>query len=300
VTYPTHGITLSPGWNLVSSRLEPPFPAPEEVFRSIDSHYCRVLGELGIYDCNIDPVYQTLRELHSGKAYYLRIEGDTGVDLQIEGPRVPVDTPLPLHEGWNWVGYLPDTALPIETALQSIEGRVLLVLSIDQVYDPAQPLYSTLTHMEPGQGYLIRTTEPVDLIYPTESGQALQAQPRLGACDEVSPTPYVTLIYGEITVGGAPAAPGTAIQVLTPRGEVAGCSVVEHTGHFGYIQVYGQDQGEPAIPGFRQGEPLAFLVNGAEAAPSVELLWAGDMQPHEVDLSVSVYQTYLPLVRKVH
>ncbi len=298
--------TLAPGWNLISFQPEPPDPSVAAVLASIDGLYCRVLSETGIHDCNLDPIYRTLGEMHGAISYYLRLDNGTEAGLQVQGFAIPVDTPLPLAAGWNWIGYLPDTTLPIETALASIDGQYDLVHSLNQTAVPGDPVYSTLTHMEPGQGYLIHATQATSLVYPTSAGLAqsigtghdLAPLHAWDACSDVTPTPTFTLVYGKLADGGAPPPLGTVIEVLTPRGEVAGCFVVRNEGQYGFMQVYGEDPSDPPLPGFRDGEPLAFRVNGVPAPAKPALAWTNDLTPHEVDLVVPDVQfaIYLPLL----
>ena len=279
--------------------MEPPDPTVAAVLASIEGLYCRVLSDTGVYDCILDPVYRTLDELHGATSYYLRLDGGTGADLQVLGYAIPVDTPQPLEAGWNWMGCLPDATLPIETALAGIEGQYDLAHSLDQGYIPCDPVHSTLTHMEPGHGYMIHTTEATSLVYPPggDLAQAPGSEEDLAACSDLSPTPTFTLVYGELVAGQDPAPLGTVVEVLTPRGEVAGCGVVRHKGQYGFVHVYGEDAGNPPIPGFWEGEPLAFRVNGVAATAAV-LTWAHDLTPHEVDLAVSGIESpiYLPVV----
>ncbi|RLC86209.1 MAG: hypothetical protein DRI79_10345 [Chloroflexi bacterium] len=286
---------LQPNWNLLSFRLQPPVPTVEDVFRSIEGRYCRVLGEDGVYDCELDPAYRTLKELHPGLGYYVRLTSTTGANLRVEGASLPVTTPIPLHTYWNWVGYLPTATLPITVALQSIEGHYLLVLSLDKTFDPAHPELSDLLTMEPGQGYLIRATDPITLVYPA-GGAARYRMQAVETPSDCAPTPFFTLVYGEARINGRPAPPGTRVEVLTPRGEVAGCAVVRQAGRYGYVHVYGADSSEPPIPGFRPGEPLAFRVNGLPAIPSGRVTWRDAWEPHAVNLSVWVRSVYLPVV----
>jgi len=295
-------IPLNPGWNLISFRVEPPGPLVSQVLNnSIEGQYDRVLGEMGIYVPDLPDVYNTLKELHSGEGYYLRLTGATSTNLLVAGLPQEADTPIPLHQGWNWIGYLPEAKLPVTQALQSIESHYQRVLSLDKTYDPALPEFSTLQEMQPGEGYLIYATDSVTLTYPAGGVGALAVQsPAAGvACDDVAPTPYLTLVYGQVTVNGLPAPVGTRVDVLTPRGEVAGCFVVERAGEYGFVHVYGADDtAEPPIPGFQEGEPLDFRVNGIPANASVALSWQDDKAPHEVDLDVTLYPVYLPLILK--
>ncbi|MGC8782208.1 MAG: CARDB domain-containing protein, partial [Anaerolineae bacterium] len=215
---------LASGWNLFSFRLDPPVPTVEKALGAIAGRYCQVRGERAAYDCTQDPVYRTLKELDPGQSYWLKLEGSAGANLRIEGMSVPITTPLPLHQYWNWVGYLPTVAQPITAALQSIAGRYLLVLSKDKTYDPNNPGRSTLWTLEPGQGYQIRATEAVTLVYPAAVSAAglppapEDAGPGAAACSHVSPTPFLTLLYGQARLGAAPAPAGAVVEIVTPRG----------------------------------------------------------------------------------
>ncbi len=294
-------ILLDPNWNLISFRVEPPTPLVNQVLNSIEGRYDRVLGETGVYVPDLPDVYNTLKELHCGEGYYLRLTGVTSVNLLVEGLPCAADTPIPLHQGWNWIGYLPEETLPTTQALQSIEGHYQRVLSLDKVYDPALPEFSTLQEMSSGEGYLIYASNPVTLTYPAGGGGGLGVQPstRETACADVAPTPYLTLIYGYITINGQPASIGTRIDVVTPRGEIAGCFVVEQVGQYGLMHVYGADgTAEPPIPGFQESELLDFRVNGITANASIVLSWQDDKAPHEVNLDATVHSVYLPLMLK--
>ncbi len=296
---------LAPNWNLFSFRLDPLVPTVEKVLGPVAGRYCQVRGERAAYDCTLDPIYRPLKELAVGQGYYLKLEGGAGANLRIEGVAVPVTTPIPLHTYWNWVGYLPAVAQPITAALESIAGRYLLVLSKDKTYDPNNPARSTLWTLGPGQGYQIRATQAVTLVYP--SGASAAAAPDLGkgiqdaitaACPDLSPTPFLTLLYGQARLGAAPAPAGAVVEIVTPRGDVAGCTVVRADGEYGYVHVYGEDATDPPIPGFRPGEPLAFRVNGRPVAAAPDLAWQNDRAPHEVNLAGDVWQVWLPLLVK--
>ena len=299
---------LASGWNLLSFRLDPPVPTVEKALGPIAGRYCQVRGEKASYDCTQDPVYRNLKELDPGQGYWLRLEGGAGANLRIEGMTVPATTPIPLHTYWNWVGFLPATSQPIETALQSIAGRYLLVLSKDKTYNPLHPELSDLLTLEPGQGYQIRATEPVTLIYPPDASPAQNASTAPAsagrvdsACPTLAPTPFLTLLYGQARLDAAAAPAGAVVEIITPRGEVAGCTVVREGGQYGYVHVYGEDLTDPPIPGFRDGEPLAFRVNGRAVAATPALAWHNDRTPHAADLGepkTDGKPVYLPLVVK--
>jgi subtilase family serine protease len=292
-------LLLTPGWNLISFYVEPPVPLVDTVLRSIAGKYCLVLGERDIYDCSVPERFRSLKELHGGLGYYLRLEGGASANLLVEGVPIPPTTPIPLHLGWNWVGYLPRASQPVAEALQSIDGHYLWVTDGSRFYDPALPDFSTLTDMEPDIGYLIYASDAVTLTYPAGGGATagLTSAALTGLCSEVAPTPYFTLLYGSLTLNGAPAPVGTRVEVITPRGEVAGCFIVDEAGRYGFMPVYGEDGGDPPIPGFREGEPLILRVNGWLVESAAAPTWTDDKLPHRVDLAVTVpYRLYLPLM----
>ncbi|OQA16637.1 MAG: hypothetical protein BWY63_02679 [Chloroflexi bacterium ADurb.Bin360] len=291
-------ILLNPGWNLISIRVQPPVPTVERVLSSIEGRYDRVLGEYGAYVPGLPDVFNTLKELQPGQAYYIRVTSPTAIVLLIEGLPIPTTTPIPLHEGWNWIGYLPEVTLPITVALQSIVGQYQKVSSLGETYVPAFPGFSTLHFMEPGQGYLIYMNQEGTLVYP-EASTLLTAIPQQApptVCASLNPTPKFTQLYGELLLGDLPAPAGSRVEVLTPRGEIAGCFVVEKPGVVGFMHVYGEDAtADPPIAGFRDGEPLTFRVNGV-LVENEPLIWHDDWASHAVALQVDVMQIYLPLV----
>lgn len=296
-------ILMRAGWNLISFRYEPPVPLVARTLDSIQGRFSHVLGENGIYVPSLSPVYQSLTQLHTGEAYYTYITGTTSVNLLVEGTIISPNTEISLHSGWNWIGYLHDTEMPVTTALQSIDGQYQRVLGLDKTFDPTYPDYSTLKNLQPGDGYLIYMTQKAILTYPSDGRQSNQFDVRqiIGSCDYVNPTPYMTLVFGQVTVNGEPAPVGTHVDVLTPQGDVVGCFVVDTPGKLSLTHVYGADDSvSPTIPGFKPGETLTFQVNGLPVTETTidNDIWADDKTPRYVELHATSHPLYLPLVMR--
>lgn len=296
----SQAILLSSGWNLWSMNVDPPVPLVRQVLGSIEGRYDRLLGERGIHLPLLPITYSNLTELEPGLAYYTRVTDTSSINLLLEGVRQPVTTSLSLHQGWNWVGYLPEACQPVTVALGSVLTDVVRVLDLTHTYDPGLPdTFNTLTQMCPGQGYLIRTAITSTLVYPESGagGLALNQEPERGVCTTAPPTPYLTILYGRVNLNGKPAAVGTHVEILTPRGEVAGCFTVHEAGYYGLMHVYGADNTAlPAISGFAAGEVMRFRVDGMEATATTELTWTDDRAPHAVDLSLSARVVLVPLI----
>jgi hypothetical protein len=280
-------------------------PLLAAVLASIDGKYDRVLGAEGIYDADIPPQFRTLTELHATRSYYLRLDGVASANLLIEGSPLAVSTPIPLQVGWNWVGYLPQTALPVTVALSSLAGSYQRVLGAGgQFYDVRYPTFSTLKQMAPGQGYRIYATQAATLTYPSAAA-ALAPDARPGTpADQAAPcrvtaTPNLLLLFGALTVNDRPAAVGTVVEALTPRGDVAGCFVVDTPGQYGFMALFGEDPtATPAIPGFRPDEPIRLRVNGLETTLAEPIRWQDDLAPRRVDLAATPYRHWLPLIAR--
>jgi hypothetical protein len=114
-----------------------------------------------------------------------------------------------------------------------------------------------------------------------------------GVCPPVSNTPLFTIVYGTVTLNGAAAPVGTVVEARSPRGDVVGCFVVSTAGNYGSMYVYGEDTSvSPPVPGMRNGEVVAFRVNGAAATASPELVWHNDHDLHQVALSATSAPCY--------
>ncbi len=158
-------ITLSGGWTLLSFNRLTASAAVTEVMASVQGSYDRILGEAGTYDVTIPPSFNTLKEMQPGKAYW--VHTTSSAELSILGvPQAP-DTSIDLHEGWNWVGYLPEASMPVTQALASLDGLYARVIGDDGTFDASIPAsFNTLKTMEPGKGYLIYMTQAATLTYP--------------------------------------------------------------------------------------------------------------------------------------
>jgi hypothetical protein len=151
-------ISLLPGWTLISFRLQPASTAVADVMQPVAGAYDHILGEEGSYDTHIPPLFNTLHTMEPGRAYWLHVL--TPATLTISGPAVAPNTPLALHESWNWIGYLPADPLPVTEALASIDGLYTRVIGNNGSFDASiPPSFNTLQEMRPGEGYLLYMTQ---------------------------------------------------------------------------------------------------------------------------------------------
>ena len=53
--------------------------------------------------------------------------------------------------------------------------------------------------------------------------QDLNSNAPVDACPSIENTPYFSIAYGEVTLDGAQAQPGTLVTATSPRGDLVGC-----------------------------------------------------------------------------
>ena len=167
----TVSIHLEAGWNLFSFGVIPASSDVEAVFASVEGMYDVVEGFDGTtlsYHPGLSLEGNTLTVLDPYHGYWIKMR--EAATLIITGVPVVSSVPLPLSEGWNLVSYLGDGALPVGTALFSIDGLYTAVLSYDgqaQSFYPSLPAdMNTLQSLRPGYGYWIKMSATATLIYP--------------------------------------------------------------------------------------------------------------------------------------
>jgi hypothetical protein len=134
------------------------------------------------FDPTIPPFFNDLTYIAGGYGYWINMIGPA--QLSLEGPPLDPAVPLPLHDGWNLVGYWrsdvrykglvePTAAFPdgvgftsvssISDILTSIIDLVTVVRSFDaegaHTFDPNIPeFFNDLDYIGPGYGYWVKVT----------------------------------------------------------------------------------------------------------------------------------------------
>ena len=160
----TQDISLSAGWNLVSSFIAPSNPALETALADIAGKMVLIKNNKGqIYwpSQNVNNIGDW--DVRDGYFIYMK-NADT---LSLTGQQVdPANTAIPMTAGWNTTAYLRDTAMPINQALAGINGEINLVRNeVGQLYWPEFNV-NQIGNMQPGEGYQIYMYDPASLVYP--------------------------------------------------------------------------------------------------------------------------------------
>tara|TARA_B100001142_G_scaffold10674_1_gene10229 strand:- start:365 stop:3511 length:3147 start_codon:yes stop_codon:yes gene_type:complete len=80
------------------------------------------------------------------------------------------ETPIELSGGWNWISYLPQESLSINTAFQNInnfsDGDYIKSQTSFAEYFDGYGFYGSLINLDPREGYLMNIANETTLIYP--------------------------------------------------------------------------------------------------------------------------------------
>lgn len=153
-------ISLQPGWNLLSFNID----LGANDFSSVFGTSLQQIKNCSqTHSPAMAQHFNTLPSLQSAKGYWVNNNsaGTLSVQGQLLGSSLNSQA---LQTGWNLVAYLPDSSLPISTALAGIIAQVVEVKSISGSWTPS--LGGNFSNMEPGKAYWINVSSPCILVYP--------------------------------------------------------------------------------------------------------------------------------------
>jgi uncharacterized protein YxeA len=164
-------IPIFPGWNWISYNLELPDPSINTALMSLTRpEDATIKGQTSFSQYfNGGSVWAgSLMELSHLTMY--QYNGTAFDSLAILGhPVDPAATPIPMSEGWNWIGYLPQQGLPVNQALASLSplnGDIVKSQAGFAQYVAGVGWVGNLDFMSSPNGYLLNLGAPGTLTYP--------------------------------------------------------------------------------------------------------------------------------------
>ena len=169
---------LAKGWNWISTNRNDASQREALTFLApVADHVQRLVGQTQelVNDSQYGLVGNLLT-LDVTAAYKLQL--DDAATLPMDGAAVSTGTPIHLHQGWNWIGYLPVVYLNVNKALEHFSataGDRILSQNGFAEYDGSTWVNDFL--MKPGSGYMYYAMESADLVYnPVASSPALSKE----------------------------------------------------------------------------------------------------------------------------
>ena len=273
-------IELGNGWNWISFNVENDNPALIDQFKTNASDFASQLKTgSGQFINNSGGSWSGLViSLNQAQSYLVKTT--QVATLEITGSAVdPTDIPIILSpNSWSWIGYTPQSLLPITDALAGISAPQ----AGDQI--KGQTGYSTFTSgnwigslaaMEPGSGYMYKSgnSETVSFKYPTSAANLKSARfvsnaPSVAARWETDPYRFA----GTMTVTTSLSTDGEVIRNGTYEiaafcgEECRGSAILQQVEGFenplmGFLMIYGEDNNPITFKVYDHDTGTEYTVN---------------------------------------
>ena len=274
-------LQLEQGWNLISWNKW--YQADiEDMLDQMADPNC--LGFIQAFDqggLTYDPMYPQFSTLHHvdfyhGYWFYM----ECATELEICGPKIPVNEGISIYSGWNLISYWPADSLPVDDALYDILDCVIVVLGWDtmlggQTWLPNLKSFVTLTHMKPWYGYWVKSSCNEFLNYPgwedlpfsKTGGYLTNYQP-----EYTQSSKWMSIFGEDLTIDGHKVAPGASIEAYTTEGVLCGKSIYDGS-ILKFTPVYGNDGRNESAKLARSGDKIAVFIDGKRTYPDIS--WNG-------------------------
>ncbi len=170
-SYILRDIRLGIGWNWVSFNLVFPNDSIQNALATLHHPENAVLKSQSAFSTYLpgNGWVGSLSRLNNISMYnYQSLVADT---LKMIGDLIdPQSVSIPVVTGWNWLGYIPNYALPINDALSSLPSQVGDIIKSQEAF--AQYIgvpygwIGNLKYLRAPKGYLLKVQNPGNLVYP--------------------------------------------------------------------------------------------------------------------------------------
>jgi len=210
-------LSLQAGWNHVSFHIGFADDSPGAVFDPVLDKLTKIISD----GKNYTPGWGALNTLqHLRKELGHWVNMSSAAELIVSGrPLAAADTPIALQAGWNNVAFISDSPVSVETALAGIMPQVEKVIGEGKNFTPGWGALNSLTRLNPGKGYWIKTTADAVLIYQNAQTRSTcgNDQGELRAQVPWTPVQYPSTpftLLASVCLDGQPAEAGDLVGVF--------------------------------------------------------------------------------------
>jgi len=207
-------IALTTGWNWISFNLLQPNPSLNSALASLKYPANDLIKGQTAFSEYLGGWFGALSAVNNRNMFQYR--ADKPDTIQMRGALIdPASLSIPITAGWNWIGYVPNYALPVSTALAgltALNGDLVKGQTAFAQYIAGFGWLGSLQFMEPPKGYQLKISYPGALIYPPKptnkpgagtspDEQSKDATPTFWSVDATQYEHSMTLI-GMFSAGG--------------------------------------------------------------------------------------------------
>ena len=211
-----HVYDFGSGYSWISVNINPGDMGVNTVFDSLQaSANDRIIGQtsFAVYDAGSSQWVGSLLNIDYTQMYIMKLA--IADEFPIQGlPVNPSANPISLNPGYTWINYLPQTSMPINTALAHMtvnptSNDRFIGQTQFAVYDDSSGQWvGSLHNLDPGVGYKIKLTNATVLTYPPNSFapiNSIEPLAKIEAVPDWTPIPnqqFNMQIIGEIEWDG--------------------------------------------------------------------------------------------------
>lgn len=153
---------LRQGWSGVSLCLSPESPSVEDIFDELGDNLVIMYSNEGVWFPQEG--INTLGPWNRNTSYVIKVENDQ--NLSISGSPL-TDKTVSLQSGWSYLPVLTSTPVSCMQLFSSVMDDLIIVKEIagTKVFWPARDI-NTLDSLQPGSGYLIKTSGNINISFP--------------------------------------------------------------------------------------------------------------------------------------
>jgi hypothetical protein len=161
-------IPLTTGWNWISFNLLHPNPALNSALASLQHPQNDLFKNQTTFSEYAGGWFGSLAAINNTSMFQYR--ADVPDTIQMRGALIdPAALNIPVSAGWNWVGYIPNYALPVSVALGGLtplNGDIIKGQTAFAQFIAGFGWLGSLQFLEPPKGYQLKISNPGTITYP--------------------------------------------------------------------------------------------------------------------------------------
>ncbi len=178
------------GWNWLSFNLTFPDNSLNAALASLSHPQNDLMRSQTAFSQYTGGWFGSLTNLSNTTMYIYR--ADQPDTLRMQGTAIdPATTPIPVVAGWNWIGYIPSYALPVNAALASLPAQngdvIKSQFAFAEYLNPTAGWVGNLKYLSPPNGYQIKLAQAGTLTYPPPPSPLMENETEARGETETTP-----------------------------------------------------------------------------------------------------------------
>lgn len=261
--------TLAPGWNDISTYLIPDDPAVAEMLSPVASDLLMMRNLTTIYWPGAG--VNTIGDWDNASGYAINFNQE--VSLSICGNAL-VSKTLDINAGWSYMPVPSECEVDVDAVFGGNQNVVIIqdLIGTD-VYWPAQGIY-TLTTLQPGKAYKIKTSQAFTVNFPECTGTTKSSRVSSNTyslpAGEINMTPFSESVsISKKAVQNF--AMGDVIVAYNASGKVCGMTQITGYSSNQAMVLFGDDPNTDEIEGLVEEEIVSYKLFKPESGETFDL-----------------------------